>query len=1431
MTKKFLTGDVNKSIYSIRQARWKHHHIIAYGSGNNLIIYTINTESDSEDKERVHTIYLRSDLSAIEIDSENGYIIIAVENKIQIFKPLNEYMRSPEWAEALQFEMHGGSSVNCLLWAFLEHELVIGSSDFLALYYVYDEYGVLKYRLRWSLAQASPVTYVRITDTGSKMISSGGPFERLVKLWSRISYDDCYSLFELSYLEHPVGSFVTDAFWKKAAIDKSSSVDKSMVNIRNIRGYIGADNDGNDIIYTYSSDKVLRIWVSHDTCGHVHFNLWTSLNLNETFEEADRVISFSVIENRLLHKTLIPLLNSKRYQSRITDYFRRLRSEDFDLLMLLSSQGKFMFYAVINASRTTPSVIKFEQLTKTPILLGKYCSPTFSNGNFFLKDVKVSRDLVLSESFDLYVKPMRVANIETIDMFHDVMLSVLIHDRMKNSIRFNLLDFKTFLSSEGTAFNASLYQKFQGHEKSIRKLVKSEISPQKSVLLSILNFSKDNYLWEPIYLDKYKKDMTLTKRFQINLCDESGGIWDAVIINDIAVPNQYGRTHVVVVLERNGCLSIWKCAPSPLNDHKTALVTRLEVTDKDKNRTKKLSKAFFLVDLSSIQKSKKGYLLVAIYEHDFVRSWCLHISQGVDDNIIEIYDSKINDIPIEHNLFQIASVDSFVLNQNRNILATISSHGKFKLFSLFLEDDEFRWNEETSFFTNINNASRIHESSSINKLAIVDEKGTSLSIWDTKSGILEYEEEFLDESGVVKDLDWTFITSSESALTMSAVLSVGFERTVSLYTQLRYDYTNAIPTFAVLKKIDISSFTSHAIGDLVWLNEGYLVIGTGNQIFIDDKWVRLNDTRGNFLDSTIRQLLIGYKSTSQEEEEGSTNINLIDNSQYDIEHLVRILNGPLPLYHPQFLIQGLYMNQFDIVKDILLRLLKIIRIGDPITWDLNMDMTDKVFESGTQSRVSGHSTPTVSLKLNLLDDMSQRQNNLEVFETINKHLLAYLIEQLTKVSLPLLTRHQQITLTTVATIVGELENYASALDQNGARFLIGLKIFELSTKQAKLAMRDMNWALHSENKEMLLGLVEKIFKYNLKWENVAQTGLTYWVPKRRLAEIIESCAKNEFADTRDPAGLVSLFYLALHKKQVLVGLWKTVSHPEKSKILNFLNHDFNDPRWKSAAAKNAFVLLGKHRYVDAAYFFLLSGKLKDCCEVIARNLNDYQLALTVAKIYSEHQDQQSRMATVEIIENHVLPKAIHQGDKWMTSWIFWELELYELSVQALVKSPIDTVLMGRENFSKKFQDANLSDIDLKSSSKSFLKDDPALILLFSLLRHESVHYLRGSLAIKPQEEFDFVIKICSIYTRMGCDYLAILLILNWTFITYNRKSNEIKWDKASNNLFNFNPKDSSMPISILESGTSETSNTENVSKLPPSSAFEEPDMSAFDFGF
>ena len=79
---------------------------------------------------------------------------------------------------------------------------------------------------------------------------------------------------------------------------------------------------------------------------------------------------------------------------------------------------------------------------------------------------------------------------------------------------------------------------------------------------------------------------------------------------------------------------------------------------------------------------------------------------------------------------------------------------------------------------------------------------------------------------------------------------------------------------------------------------------------------------------------------------------------------------------------------------------------------------------------------------------------------------------------------------------------------------------------------------------------------------------------------METIARNEYTtlEDRDPT-VCSLYYFALRKKRLVQGLWRQATfHKERNVMMKFLMNDFEEPRWKSAAMKNAYALMGKHRY-------------------------------------------------------------------------------------------------------------------------------------------------------------------------------------------------------------------------------------------------------------
>ena len=74
----------------------------------------------------------------------------------------------------------------------------------------------------------------------------------------------------------------------------------------------------------------------------------------------------------------------------------------------------------------------------------------------------------------------------------------------------------------------------------------------------------------------------------------------------------------------------------------------------------------------------------------------------------------------------------------------------------------------------------------------------------------------------------------------------------------------------------------------------------------------------------------------------------------------------------------------------------------------------------------------------------------------------------------------------------------------------------------------------------------------------------------------------------------AIFYLAMKKKNLVWGLFRS---KRDQRMTDFLSNNFTEDRWRKAALKNAFALLGKQRFEHAAAFFLLAGALRDAIEV------------------------------------------------------------------------------------------------------------------------------------------------------------------------------------------------------------------------------------------
>ena len=202
---------------------------------------------------------------------------------------------------------------------------------------------------------------------------------------------------------------------------------------------------------------------------------------------------------------------------------------------------------------------------------------------------------------------------------------------------------------------------------------------------------------------------------------------------------------------------------------------------------------------------------------------------------------------------------------------------------------------------------------------------------------------------------------------------------------------------------------------------------------------------------------------------------------------------------------------------------------------------------------------------------------------------------------------------------------------------------------------------------------------------------------------------------------------------------------EQAGTQRLLSNNFQEARWKTAALKNAYALMGKRRFEYAAAFFLLADHLKDAVSVIANQLQDLQLAVAIARVYEGDEGPVLR----EFLETKVLPQAAEDGNRWLATWAFWMLNKRDKAVRALV-TPLSTLISPSNSPT--------------SQAMLFSSVDPALVVLYKQLREKSLQTLKGALSVRPRAEWEFVTHIAGLYSRMGCDVLALDLVSSWEFL-------------------------------------------------------------------
>uniref|UniRef100_A0AAX7TRF8 RAVE complex protein Rav1 C-terminal domain-containing protein n=1 Tax=Astatotilapia calliptera TaxID=8154 RepID=A0AAX7TRF8_ASTCA len=304
-------------------------------------------------------------------------------------------------------------------------------------------------------------------------------------------------------------------------------------------------------------------------------------------------------------------------------------------------------------------------------------------------------------------------------------------------------------------------------------------------------------------------------------------------------------------------------------------------------------------------------------------------------------------------------------------------------------------------------------------------------------------------------------------------------------------------------------------------------------------------------------------------------------------------------------------------------------------------------------------------------------------------------------SLPGLTRMEQMSLMALADTIASTSidlndsqgksKGGETLDECGLKFLLAVRLHTfLSTSlppahRAQLLRQGLStchyaWGFHSEAEEELLNMLPAMQKGEPTWPELRSMGVGWWLRStNKLRRCIEKVAKASFQRNNDPLD-AAIFYLALKKKAVVWGLYRS---QKNAKMTEFFHNNFSEDRWRKAALKNAFSLLGKQRFQHSAAFFLLAGSLKDAVEVCIEKMQDLQLALVISRLYEFEFETASTYK--KILQRHVLgqdKQVFHEfqipahQDPFLRSMAYWVLEDYSKALDTLLEQKANIARSG-----------------------------------------------------------------------------------------------------------------------------------------------------------
>ncbi|KAF2488393.1 hypothetical protein BU16DRAFT_623447 [Lophium mytilinum] len=1259
-----LPGRPQAKLQAVTTGLWGSLQVIAYISGNSVVVLDGYNHV-------LQTIYIEEeeDLEAIKLDEETGKIATCSGEHIYIYKPYGQDEGALKWSLQGTLPLpEPNDLITTLSWG-LDEELLVGSTS-LTLFSTHSHPEQI-----WSKRLANPAKFAQFSPDAT-FIASTGTHDRLLKVWRRLAFGSVEQAFDYSYLPHP--SAITGIHWRKPFHKESAT---------------------ENVLYTICADSKVRVWTTGENHGSDGLVLWAEIDLLESIQprhldqQSKKRYAFFIDSRDFTYATerAVQRASNDDKEQMALAHLIEVANRSPEVCVVLDDRGNMSAWGLESIGckvRKTTDIFNIAHVEGLHLHFAKGASGLDDNVQFhaFCGDKPDSVFTLLTHHFD--------GRIEWLESRVDHLFDP---SAQRNRILRKAV--------------------WTGHSHAIKKV--NRTASGRALISRTVN--DESVVWVQRHI---QSGMTLHRHstvrheghihrtsilhegnFVVFLHHDSISLWDsrgpvAVEVARCQYKLQGKPLCLLVVPETepgHGHMHI-----ATISSDMKGLAWELRLPPEiDPLTGRKLSTISASAPVYTKAAQSNGHSEITMKEYG-----SFDLGSG-DDLAFVLPVDPAGTAPV---------ISGFLDTFARDVAISYTKSGIIKSWTarVNFEEQKLDWLRTSTVETSIPNP-HLASGTSIRKAALVDAEQTTLTIWNTRSAQLEYEERF-DGHGTIQDLDWSSTPDNQS------ILAVGFPHRVVIYAQLRYDYLNAGPSWTQIREIRIRDLTPHPIGDSVWLGSGNLVIGAGNQLFVQDEHVEVDG-----LFPSLR--LLSRKK-----------------AELDIFTAVSRLNGPLPVFHPQLLSQCVLSGKVALVQRILLTLYKKLKFfvpGDELEGFLGFeahDFSEDLDTAMTASRKEMHSSYA---------DFSEDPDP----DTVTEAVANSLKETLTKIQLPQLSSQEQFHLADIIECVGMVEKHRRSIDDNAGRFLLFFRQHVLrsgqhSAEEVPISWREITWAFHSGSQDILVDLVSRHFSGRMLWRHARESGIFMWMTDlAALRAQFESVARNQYTSTDDKNPVdCSLFYLALRKKAVLIGLWRMATWSrEQTPTLRLLSNNFTDARWKTAALKNAYALMGKRRFEYAAAFFLLADHLADAVSVLSNQLNDTQLAIAVARVY-EGDDGPILTA---FLKEKVLPQAAREGNRWLATWAFWMLGKRDSAVRALVQ-PLTTLMSPPETPS--------------FESRLFSTDDPALVVLYKILRAKSLQTLRGAAMVSPRAEWEFVLHTAGLYERMGCDLLALDLVKTWEFL-------------------------------------------------------------------